>query len=80
MKILTVGQKVNFKAELTVLKALAHQGGIYYIVLFTKKGTPLKHIENVLWGVLNVDGSCEAIPLDVMKRATKIVSNLKNLE
>jgi hypothetical protein len=80
--ILKLGQKVDFTIKLKVVKAFAHEDNLYYIVGVVKKGTPIDHMTQPLWGVLNVDMSCESIPPEVMERARNIVPTLKldNLE
>lgn len=75
-KILKTGQLVHYKLQMKVLKVFAQSDDIYYIVGVLKKDTPLRHMEQPLWGVLNVDGSCEAIPAEVMKRAATIVATM----
>lgn len=82
MPILKVGDKATFSVELKVIKAFAVEDDLYYLVVLLKKGTPLKHMKDPLWGVLNVDGACEAIPDPVMQRAQVLIQtiDLSNLE
>ena len=76
MAILKVGDKHSFNLELKVLKSFAVEDDIYYLIVVLRKGTPLAHVKDPLWGVLNVDGSCTAIPEPVMERASRIVATL----
>lgn len=74
--ILKLGQHVDFTIKLRVVKAFAHEDALYYIVGVIKKGTPIANMTEPLWGVLNVDNSCESIPEPVMQRAKTIVKGL----
>lgn len=82
MAILKAGDKCHFTVEMKVLKAFAYEDDIYYLVGVIKKNTPLKHMTDPLWGVLNVDGSVEAIPEPVMQRAATLIQSIDitNLE
>ena len=73
MSIYTVGQIVNCELKLKILRAFVVDGNVYYIFGVLKKETPLRHIIERLYGVLNVEGNCEGIPFDVFAKSEQLI-------
>lgn len=74
VKILKVGGNITFQIQLKVLRAFADQeDGIYYIVASTKKRFPIVNTQQVVWGVLRLDGTYDKIPQHVLARAGRLV-------
>jgi len=82
MPIYTVGQNLIFQTYLKVVKVFVYNQDVYYIVVLLKKGTLLKHLNEVLWGCLNTDGTHEFVPPEAMTKAQEIINSLdvSNLE
>lgn len=78
MPILKVGSNINIEIKnlkAKVLRAFVYNDGIYYIIGYVKKGTPLQYNQGPVLGILNVDGSsCNNLPEEVLKRAENIIT------
>lgn len=73
--IYKTGQTVNCELKLKILRAFALDGNVYYIFGVLKKDTPLRYIVDHLYGVLNVEGSHDSIPLDAYAKAEQLIQN-----
>lgn len=73
MSIYIVGQIVNCELKLKILRAFVVDGEVYYIFTVVKKETPLRYIIDKLYGVLNVDGNCEGIPMEAFAKAELLI-------
>lgn len=82
MPIYILGQNLIFQMNLKVVKVFVYNQDVYYIVVLLKKGTPLKHLSEVLWGCLNTDGTHEFVPPEAMAKAQEIIQTIdfSNLE
>ena len=82
MAILTLGNIVDFKIKLQVLRAFAFDGNIYYIVGLVRDNTSWCNMDKRVLAVLNVDGSHDSIPIEAQQKADVIIEkeNLGTLE
>ena len=86
MPILKVGDNVSFSFECQVIKAFAYMSesdsDIFYIVVFKKKGTPIGHLKEVVWGCLSIDGNHNAVPQGAFEKAERLIKGMdfKGLE